>query len=341
MKKLVNFTFAICAVFLMALAVLTPFGVSAGTIAVGTGILGGVSYKLPNFGLNSGLNKEIWLPDLMEGFYADDMFVSQLRDMSAFVDNDTINLAEAGVNPDVLINNTVYPVPYANRADVPLALPLDTYDTENTLIQSIEIAELAYDKRSSIVYGHKQALRMTFMQKAAHAIAPAANTTFTPILTTTGTANTAGNKKITFSDIMRLQLAFNQAEIPSEGRVIVLSATHMYELMEENLPLYNQVSLSGMLYGFKVYSLADSRLPRYNKTTGAKIAYGAVATPATDVFATIAFHKDEVMRAQGTQDMFAREKDPELRGDMVGFQMRGVALPIRNKGIAAIRAVAA
>ena len=42
------------------------------------------------------------------------------------------------------------------------------------------------------------------------------------------------------------------------------------------------------------------------------------------------------MRAMGTVDMFAKEKDPEIRGDIIGFQMRALALPIRNKAIGAI-----
>ncbi|OJX37174.1 MAG: hypothetical protein BGO87_12705 [Flavobacteriia bacterium 40-80] len=289
----------------------------------------------------AGLNKEIWLPDLMEGFYADDMFLSECRDMTAFVDNDTINLAEAGVNPDVLINNTSYPIATAQRADTALALPLDTYDTENTLIRAIETAELSYDKRSSVLFGHRMALRMRFMEYAAFRIAPATNGTYTPIITATGANNGSGNKRLTFADVLNLQRQFDEAEMPSEGRILVLSAQHRMDLQNEDRDLYNQLLKDKSLYGFKLYSLASKRLPRYNKTTGAKVAWQATDAPSTDVRASIAFHKDEVMRAQGTVDMFAREKDPDERGDKFGFQMRGLSMPIRNKGIAAIYSPAA
>ena len=66
----------------------------------------------------------------------------------------------------------------------------------------------------------------------------------------------------------------------------------------------------------------------------------AAAAAGTDAVASIAFHKDEVMRAQGSQDLFLREKDPETRSDIMGFQMRGLSVPIRNKGIAAIYSAA-
>lgn len=337
-----NLTRKIYAVFAIAMLAFVVTAVTGANFFVAGGALTALSF-IPSGQTGVafvGLNKEIWLPELMEGFYADDSFLSEMRDMSAFVDNDVINLAEAGVNPDVLVNNSVYPVPYAQRADVPIALSLDTFDTENTLVRSIETAELAYDKRSSIMYGHKQALRMTFMQKAAHAVAPSADSTFTPLLQTTGADNGSGFKRLTYADILRLKKRFDNAEIPAEGRILILSAQHQEDLELEDASRYNLVMDKGVLRGFKLYFLADARLPRYNKTSGAKVAYGAAAAPSTDTVSSIAFHKDEMMRAQGTQDIFLRERDPELRGDLLGFQMRGLALPIRNKGVAAIYSAA-
>jgi hypothetical protein len=290
----------------------------------------------------AGLNKEIWLPELMEGFYAEDNFLNEARDMSAFVENDKINLADAGVNPDVLVNNSTYPIGISERSDVPLALELDMYDTKNTLLRNAEAAELAYDKRSSVLYGHRQALKMKFLEKAAHQFAPSTNSANTPVLETTGSDNGLGFKSITFEDILTLEGKFDEAEIPSEGRVLVLSATHKAELRKADLKLYTSVFSSENTYGgFKIYTLASKRMPVYNKTTKTKVAYGAAAAPSTDTTCSFAFHKDEVMRAKGSLDMFERLKDPESRGDVIGFQMRGLAMPIRGIGCGAIVAVSA
>lgn len=289
----------------------------------------------------AGLNKEIWLSDLLEGFYADDMFITECRDMSAFVENDKINLAEAGVNPDVLINNNSYPISVSERPDGAIALELDVYDTENQRLRHADKAELSYDKLTSINYGHKQALKMAFLERAAHAIAPASDDVFTPLLETSGAANDDGNKRITFKDILKLSRRFNDAEIPAQGRILVLSSEHEEELMAEDIDKYNRIIIGkGEIFGFKIYRLAQKRLPRYNKSTGAKVAYGAAATPATDVHASIAFHKDEVMRAKGTADLFHQkaEDNPQERADVLGYQMRGLTLPIRGKAVAAIYA---
>lgn len=331
MKKLF---YALIAVVLIALPVSATLGVPFAATAVGIGLVSAITPSNDSVVL-AGLNKEIWLPDLMEGFYADDMFISECRDMSPFVSNNTINLAEAGVNPDVMINNSSYPISVSQRTDRALALPLDTYDTENTRIRKAETAELSYDKRKSIIYGHKQAIRMKFLEYAAHRIAPDTDGTYTPLIATTGADNGGGNKAMKWANVRALQKRFDNAEIPTDGRIIVLSQQHLTDLETEDLDRYNKVMDKGTICSFKIYKLADARLPRYKNTDGSKVAWEA-AVANTDVNASIAFHKDEVMRAQGELDMFSDEKSAEQRADLIGFQMRGLSMPIRDKGIAAI-----
>jgi hypothetical protein len=335
MKKI----FSILAVCMFAAIIAPVFGAFAIPVSLGASLL----LPSPETGYaGAGLNREIWLAELMEGFYADDMFLSECRDLSPFVENDVINLAEAGVNPDVLINNTTYPIDVAEREDGAIALTIDRFDTENQAVKNADLVELAYDKLTSIVYGHKNALRMAIMEKAAHAIAPATNTAFTPKLTTTGADDGTGNKRLTYGDVLRFSQAFDDAEIPAEGRILVLTSQHRTDLMNEDRTLYNQMMKDSMLYDFKIYKLAAKRLPRYNKTTGAKVAFGAAAAPSTDVRASIAFHKDEVGRAMGTEQMFhsKAENDPILRRDVIGFAKRAMVIPIRNKGVGAIYSVA-
>jgi len=196
---------------------------------------------------------------------------------------------------------------------------------------------------SSVVSGHKNALRMKIMEKGIHAVAPATDTTFTPIVKASGVDNGDGLKRLKWSDVRSLQKRFNNAEIPAEGRIIILSQQHLEDLEVEDNDRFNKVMDKGVICGFKMYALADQRLPRYNKTTDAKVAFGAVAAPLTDTVASIAFHKNEVGRAMGNADMFhsKAENDPIYRRDVIGFQQRAMVLPIRNKGIAAIYSPAA
>jgi len=96
MKKIFNSFYATLAVCLLAVVFALPFGAGATTLVVSGGVVYGLSQISGVANVTyAGLNKEIWLPDLMEGFSADDSFISELRDMSAFVTNDVINFAEA------------------------------------------------------------------------------------------------------------------------------------------------------------------------------------------------------------------------------------------------------
>lgn len=79
-----------------------------------------------------GLNKEIWLSEIVEKFYPSNALLSYCKNLDAWVDNNALNLQEAGVDPKVYIDNTVWPIPIVSRTDVPHQLPLHRFDTENT-----------------------------------------------------------------------------------------------------------------------------------------------------------------------------------------------------------------
>ena len=51
----------------------------------------------------AGLAKEVWINQLTKKFYPDSSFLNYTKDFSSLVENDAINMADAGVDPDVLI----------------------------------------------------------------------------------------------------------------------------------------------------------------------------------------------------------------------------------------------
>lgn len=285
--------------------------------------------------LSAKLTKEIWLPDIMEKFFPATSFLSAASNMDQFVDNDKINLSEAGVDPNVLINNSVYPVPFAGRDDVPLELILDTYDTEGTVLRNAELIELSYDKRQSVIAGHKRALLQKLAQKAAHAYAPASNAAETPVIATSGAAGAGTRKPLTFGDIIDLKTEYDNMDAP-EDRVLILNPLHENDLIKADLALMKAIYAGTIqkLFSFRLF--VYSRTPVYNRTNGVKAAFGAAPAPATDTISSVSFVGSEVMRAQGTFKMFDRLNDPEQKGDIVNFQMRALALPKRNKAIGAI-----
>lgn len=289
----------------------------------------------------AGVNKEIWISDIMEGFYPAGEWLARAVDMSAWVEFNTINLTEAGVDPNVLINNTTYPVATAQRVDANLPLPLDTYDSENTLIRNVEAMEAAADKRASVIRQHQNAIIKKTRQKAAHAYAPASDAAYTPVLVTSGAADATagGTKAATLADLARMAKRFNDVDISLDGRQGVLCPLHLQQLIGQDTALYKQFmdqkEGQPLRYaGFDLFTFSSTA--RYNTSTNAKVAFGAAAAGTDSVGSSVFFQKDEVMRADGTWDMFLREKDPEQRGDIIGFQKRGLYLPIRNKAIGSL-----
>ena len=101
------------------------------------------------------IEKQIWISMLMEGFYPDRSFLARSVDMTPMVEYNKINLAEAGVAPDVLVDNKDYPVPTMSRTDTPLELTLHTFDTKNTVVRNVEEMETAYAKMESVVRQHR------------------------------------------------------------------------------------------------------------------------------------------------------------------------------------------
>lgn len=335
MKKVLHILMVLTAIFTLSTGVSY---VSGWDVLPVTGVITIMSF-LPS-GVSgaaafAGLSKEIWIDEILEKFYPDWSFLKEARDMSSFVENNTINLAEAGADPDVLINNTSYPVSFAERGDVPIDLPLDTYDTEGTVVRRVEEIETAYDKMQSVTMGHKNALLNTMSKKAAHAWAPDSDGEATPVIPTSGTAKD-GYKIITLDDILNLATKFDEMDAPEGSRVLVLNPQHLRTLAGEDKELFKAFignSNGFNLFGFKVYKY--SKTPIFDGSAGTKKAYGA-ASDSTDTLSSVAFVNTEVMKAQGTMEMFARLNDPEQKGDIINFQMRALALSLRSKGIGAI-----
>lgn len=283
------------------------------------------------------LQKEIWVNQLMENFYPDSSFLEYTKDFSSLVDYNAINMTEAGVDPEVLVNNTTYPIKVTQRVDTPIKIELDLFETENTLVRRPEVIEYSYDQLESVLMGHRNSLRAKTAEKAAHAFAPKADGVFTPVIRTSG--EKAGNRlRMTIEDILMLKERFDDANIPLEGRFLVLNPRHLSDLIIFDVKAFKDIAdiVNGEPKRFAGFNILQTSItPLYDDTTGEKMDFAASKTAAT-TFCSFAFHRDEVMKADGDVTMYAKEYDPEERGTIVGFDKRFIALPIRNKGIGAI-----
>ena len=281
--------------------------------------------------LFEGLAAEVWISEVKEHFYPDNHFLTSVRDLSSLVDANTINLADAGAEPEVLKNNTIYPIGTVDASDFPLAIPLNTYDTKNSVVRNAVAVELAYDQRSLYVKMHQNALLKKIGIDAAWAYAPTAD----DATKSNKVMNLGANDSIVDA-LIDMQAAYGNYDADAADRIVVFTPDHLAQIAKENKVLYKAIMAEpgSVFYGFKVY--AYSKLPAYIAATGVKAAFGAAFDPAIHKQATVCFLGNEVMKAMGTMEFFSRLKDPEARGDVFGYQMRFTASSFRNKYLGAI-----
>jgi len=283
------------------------------------------------FALFDGLAAQVWISDVMQQFYPDNHFLSAVRDLSSLVDANTINLADAGADPDVLVNNTVYPVGMVDASDYPLAIPLKTYDTKNSVVRNAVAIELAYDQRALYVQKHQKAMLKRMGMDAAWAYAPAADDA-----AKSNKVIILGANDSVVDAVIDMQAAYGNYDADAEDRIIIFAPNHLAQIAKENKVLYKAIMAEpgSVFYGFKVY--AYSKLPIYVTATGAKVPYGTAFDPAIHSQSSVCFLGSEVMKAMGTMEFYSRLKDPEARGDIFGYQARFIASSFRNKYLGAI-----
>ena len=319
-------------------------GVSPVAGAVGANAIAAlVGVAFPQGVLRAGVLKEIWTGEMVKALRAglESTWLDGIPDQSSIVNNDVIHLVEVGIDPDVLVNNTSYPLTVQELEDGDKAVSLDKYQTKPTPITDDELYASSYDKMATVIERHREKVDETKIARALHALAPASDKTETPVLLTSG-ANAADGKRkmITRDDIIALKAAFDRQKVPVAGRVLVLCPDHVADLLANDQKFadqyYNYTSGKiSSLYGFEVYEYADS--PLYDATTKAKKAYGSVAGE-NDFAASVAFYGHNCIRMEGETKAYLSEArtDPENQRNLYDVRHYFMALPLKERAMGAI-----
>lgn len=273
-------------------------------------------------------------------------FLDGIEDFSRYVSSvgdemQVIHLVYMGVQPDVLINNTTYPIPIQvlDQEDTPISL--DKYQTKVTPITDDELYALTYQKIATVKSKHARAINQTKFLKAIHSFGPAnATNANMPVLVTTGADDGTGRKRITIADILLLKKKLDDLMVPAIGRRLVLCNDHVNDLLlidqkfKDQYYNYTTGRIANM-YSFDVYEYAGN--PYYNATTKVKLAFGAVPVEG-DFRASVFFSLERVGKANGWTKMYYSEasSDPENQRNLVAFRHNAIYLPLREEARGAI-----
>ena len=248
------------------------------------------------------------------------------------VNNDVIHLVEVGVDPDVLINNTTYPIPLQALDDKDIAIKLDKFQTKVTPITDDELYALSYDKMGRVKESHGNSINDGKFAKAAHALCAKEDTATTPVLKTTGKRDpVTGRLKMTPTDLLNLKRALDKLKVPTQGRRLVLCSDHANDLLEASQVFKEQYNINrndgtiGRLYGFDIYEFANN--PLYT-AAGKKKDVGASATTG-EFQCSFAFHVSRVFKATGSTNMYYSEAstDPQNQRSLINFRHYFICMP--------------
>ena len=295
----------------------------------------------------AGVLKEMWEAELQRKFRNEATdFMNPIPSRDNYVNNDVINLTAIGDDPNVLINNTSYPIAVNSRTDTPDTLALNKYDTENTSIKDDELYALPYDKEGSVIRQHRETLEEKILEHSLYLLAPDDDTTNMPIVQTTGADNGASRKSITIADIILAKKKMDDLKMPKMNRILVLCSDHIQELLLADEATNTNVFTTNYhriqdgkivnMYGFQVYENIYN--PRYDASFD-KVAFGA-ASAGTDRNASVFFYAGVAYKAQGSVTMYHREAaiDPENRQTVVGFNKYHICGKKQQIGFGAIAA---
>lgn len=339
---------AVCALFCMVCAVAfnsasgavlaAVAGLPAGVGAVAGNVVALAAGQLaPDGALRAGVLTEIWTGEMIKTFRTAPEalgWMQRIRSYNQYVENDVIHFTEMGGDPNVLVNNTSYPLAITALTDADKPISLDKFDTEATPVTDDELHALSYDKMASVQERHCDALREKIAQKAIHAIAPDVNKDGAPVIKTTG-ASDGTRLKMTFNDILALKRAFDKMGIPQKDRILVLCGDHVNDLLETEQKFkehYNINQVEGKIcrmYGFDIYEYDGT--PYYTMSTGKKKAWGATVATG-DARASVAFYAGRMMKAYGSTSFYHSDakNDPLYHRNLVNFRQWGICLPLTD-----------
>lgn len=318
----------------MGMAVAFVLGITPAYGAIGANVLAfAVGNFMPAGAAFDGVLKEIWTGEMVKGLRAglNGAWLQSVPDSSSAVDNDVIHLVDVEAEPDVLINNTTYPIDTQELSDGDIAINLDKFQTKATPIKDDELFAISYDKMARVLDGHRDFITIAELQKAAHALCANSNTKKTPVLKTSGAAEKDGRHKMTLDDVIAMKRKMDELHVPTDGRTLVLCQDHVNDLLGTEQSFREQYNINredgtvGRLYGFDIYEFDNC--PAYTKA-GNKKNVGDI-TDVGEYQASFAFYNKRVFKASGSLKMYysLAENDPQNQQNLVNFRHYFVAMP--------------
>lgn len=275
----------------------------------------------------------------LDGIAELDVPVAELG-AGAASESNIIHIPTSMFEPDVLINNTSYPIALQAYTDDEVTVQLDKFQTKVTTLSDDQIIGASYPRIDAATRSHTVAILKKKFAKAIHALAPNADATNTPVISATGTAGSDGRTRLIYDDLVTMKQKLDDIETPAQGRRLVLCTDHMNDLLldrknfGDQLVNYRAGQPAPNIAGFELYSYVANP---YFDSSNKKVAF-ASAPGGTDHRASVVFYDQNVAKKTGmTKQYFAPSaQDPQNQTNKLNYRHYFIVVPMMSKYLGAI-----
>ncbi|NBT57480.1 hypothetical protein EBT16_01735 [bacterium] len=184
------------------------------------------------------IQREIWQDYIIKNLFKNNEFLKRSSDAGANVlSGKVVHIPQAGGLPNVEKNRSSLPASVTQRTDTEVTYNLDNYSTDPILITNAEQIELSYNKLDNVMKEHMSTLNQRIADDMLVKWSPSSASS---IIRTTGdsvathlTDTTGNRKRLTVADIRNAAKVLDKMDMPTQGRVMVMSADMYSQFMDE------------------------------------------------------------------------------------------------------------
>lgn len=297
------------------------------------------------------LDKELWLQTIQEQLFASDEFLTAVGlDHSAYVNNRTVHIPQAGANPTISKNLSTFPVAVGSRTDADLTYNVDLFYSQPIRVGADETQYLSYDKRMSVLSSHLKKMRNVLGNNTLYAWAaavPAASIIRTTGATAVGTAlapSASGTRKPpVLADFYTANAILDAQNLnPADRRYAIVPSSMYWQLISDsNITKHLEWGASPVAPTGQVPTIAGITLLKrssvtvWDTTPAVKTVNdeGVPSSPATtDNMGILIISESYVSKALGQIDVYTKDKDPQYFGDIMSVSVAHGASKMRTNG---------
>jgi len=294
----------------------------------------------------------LFTTEIVPNLFPSTGFMTRARRDDQYVNNNSVEIQNAGALPNVVVDRIVLPAPISQRSDVAHNYVMEELTTDPTLLRNIEtLLEMGgMNKRADILRDHVSQIR----EKMAKRTLVKWGTGVTNKIPTTGTGRAAESKNgiqtgnraaITVKDIANVQQQFHKTDILPDNEDLMGVAVIPYSMKTDLMQIVQFTDAekagagrssmpSGILaraFGFDWYIRSEV----LTLDTGDSLKAEGAAEAADDQNTAIFYSPNYVRLAMGSTRVDVSEYKPEYYGNIMSALAMFGAAPARNdkKGI--------